>query len=249
MGDTADCLSLFQAFSHEGPEILQSVFYHLQQEKPCISLWWIMPVRTKWQQRVETSQETASLYSPEKEKEKVIKTLTAAERRQDTRQRSARYRSDSHSPSANSTDFNHLCRGCFPSLICAGTPLPLAMPFLADICWLSRPSWRSGNYWGEMSRSLSFEEVSQSRCGYSHFSSALKHQVPTLLRHSPSCRTGICTSDSIPNRLWENMCNSFGDTSGMVSTWKSWSVLIKVWAKGCPLVHISLKLRMKMKTQ
>lgn len=91
--------------------------------------------------------------------------------------------------------------------------------------------------------------VSQSRCGYSHLSSALKHQVPTLLRHSPSYTTNICTSGSIPIRLWEDMCNSFGDTSGMASTWKSWSVLIKVWAKGCPLVHISLKLKMKMKTQ
>lgn len=60
-----------------------------------------------------------------------------------------------------------------------------------------------------MSRSLSFEEVSQSRYCYSHPSSALKHLVSVFLRHSPSCTINPYTIAYIPIRLWENMCNSW----------------------------------------
>lgn len=73
MEETVDYLSLFQKISHWSPEILQSGFYHLHQEKSCTSLWLIMPLYTKNNKAVEASKRRQVF---EKEKEKVIENLT-----------------------------------------------------------------------------------------------------------------------------------------------------------------------------
>lgn len=164
MEGTLDYLSLYQAFSHESPEFLQSGLYHFHQEKSCISLWLIMSFHAKSQQ---------SSRSIPREGKPLLTWRTKQEGNQELyhswvkpKQKTEKCQSQNSLPWAfNKFYYFNIC------VEAASQHQYVRSPFQgtcqADIRWLSRPSWRACCYWGWMSKSLSPEEVSQSRAGYS----------------------------------------------------------------------------------